>query len=71
MKLPNSTVLSFGKKINKNVKDLLQAQALKWNFQKVMSAEIHSRLLRGGGSTFNDFMRIQRGIITPQNAKPR
>ena len=43
------SVFFWKKKIAKNVKDLLQAQVLKWNFQKVMSAEIHSKLLQGGG----------------------
>ena len=54
MKLPNSIVLSFGKKSTRSVKDLHQAQVLKWNFYKIMSAVIHSRLLRGGGECFQN-----------------
>ena len=44
----------FWKKSTRSVKDLHQAQVLKWNFYKVMSAVIHSRLLRGGGGNFQN-----------------
>ena len=57
----------FWKKSTRSVKDLHQAQVLKWNFYNVMSAVIHSRFLLGRGNTFKIFMRTLREIIMTQN----
>ena len=54
------------------VPNLQTCEMLVPNYQRYEELVLNChRLLRGGGSTFNDFMRIQREIITTKNSKPR